>query len=349
MELAPLTWSDGHLRLLDQTRLPSEEVWLTLADHQQVATAIRSLQVRGAPAIGVAAAYGLALAAARSEASDREALLADLRSAAKDLEATRPTAVNLSWALERAMSAAEGASDAESARRAVEAEAERIQQEDVEANRRLGGLGAELLPESSTVLTHCNAGALATAGYGTALGVVRAAVEQGKRVGVVATETRPLLQGARLTTWELARDGIDCTLIVDSAAGALMRRGGVDVVVVGADRIVANGDTANKIGTYALALLASEHGLPFYVAAPTSTVDLSLADGDGIPIEERAPDEVAEVAGRRVAPEGVSVANPAFDVTPHRLVTAIITERGIARAPYDASLSALVECAEAKV
>ena len=349
MELAPLTWSDGHLRLLDQTRLPSEEVWLTLADHQQVATAIRSLQVRGAPAIGVAAAYGLALAAALSEASDREALLADLRSAAKDLEATRPTAVNLSWALERAMSAAEGASDAESARRAVEAEAERIQQEDVEANRRLGGLGAELLPESSTVLTHCNAGALATAGYGTALGVVRAAVEQGKRVGVVATETRPLLQGARLTTWELARDGIDCTLIVDSAAGALMRRGGVDVVVVGADRIVANGDTANKIGTYALALLASEHGLPFYVAAPTSTVDLSLADGDGIPIEERAPDEVAEVAGRRVAPEGVSVANPAFDVTPHRLVTAIITERGIARAPYDASLSALVECAEAKV
>ena len=349
VDLLPLTWSDGRLRLLDQTRLPSEEVWLPMAGYQQVAAAIRSLQVRGAPAIGVAAAYGLALAAGTSTTSDREALLSELRSAASELAATRPTAVNLSWALERVTRAAEAASDAAAIRQAVVEEAERIQREDIEANRELGRLGADLVRDNSTILTHCNAGALATAGYGTALGVVRAAVEQGKRVRVVATETRPLLQGARLTMWELARDSIKSTLIVDSAAGALMRRGGVDLVVVGADRIAANGDTANKIGTYALAVLAKEHGLPFYIAAPTSTIDLSLADGDGIPIEERDPDEVAEVAGRRVAPEGVAVANPAFDVTPHKFVTAIITERGIARAPYATSLNTLMERAEAKV
>ncbi len=347
--LAPIEWSDGRLRLLDQTRLPEEEVWLALADHRDVAEAIRSMRVRGAPAIGVAAAYGLALAAQVSAASDRDELLAELRAATEELAATRPTAVNLSWALRRTLVAAEVAPDAEAMRRAVLDEAQRIQREDVEANRQLGRLGAELLPQTATVLTHCNTGALATAGYGTALGVVRAAVEQGKQVRVVATETRPHLQGSRLTAWELARGGIDCTLIVDAAAGALMHRGAVDLVIVGADRVAANGDTANKIGTYTLAVLAREHSLPFYVAAPTSSIDLSLPAGDAIPIEERAPEEVTSPFGRRIAPEGTRARNPAFDVTPHELIAAIITERGIARPPYDGSLSALAaERVEAK-
>ena len=346
--IVPFLWSDGRLRLLDQTRLPEEEVWLSLSDPSEVAEAIRAMRVRGAPAIGVAAAYGLALAAASSSASDREELLAELESAARELAAARPTAVNLSWALGRVLAAAREAPDPSAVRSAVLDEAQRIQHEDVEANRRLGRLGAELVPDSAVVLTHCNTGSLATAGYGTALGVVRAAVEQGKRVRVVATETRPQLQGARLTAWELARDAIDCTLIVDSAAGALMRRGEVDLVLVGADRIAANGDTANKIGTYPLALLAREHGLPCYVAAPTSSIDLSLPTGDDIPIEERSPDEVTVIAGRRVAPEGVGVANPAFDVTPHRLIDAIITERGVARPPYETSLAGLFERVEAK-
>ena len=347
MSIAPIDWSGGRLRLLYQTRLPHEEVWLTLTDYREVAEAIRSMRVRGAPAIGVAAAYGLALAAGASRAPDRDGLLAELRAAAEELGATRPTAVNLSWALRRVLTAAEAAPDAESLRRAVLEEAQRIQREDVEANRRLGRLGAELVPDGATVLTHCNTGALATAGYSTALGVVRAAVGQGKRVRVVATETRPLLQGARLTTWELARDGIDCTLIVDSAAGALMRRGQIDLVIVGADRIAANGDVANKIGTYTLAVLAREHGLPFYVAAPTSTIDLSLSTGDDIPIEERALEEVTAPGGHRVAPDGVAAANPAFDVTPCRLIDATVTERGVARAPFTASLRSLVERVEA--
>jgi methylthioribose-1-phosphate isomerase len=348
MSIVPIAWSDGRLRLLDQTRLPQEEVWLTLSDHHQVAEAIRSMRVRGAPAIGVVAAYGLALAAAASAASDREELLAELRAAADELAATRPTAVNLSWALERALTAGQAAPDLEAVRRALLDEAQRIQREDVEANRRLGRLGAELVPDGAALLTHCNTGALATAGYGTALGVVRAAVELGKQVRVVATETRPQLQGARLTAWELARDGIDCTLIVDSAAGYLMRRGAIDLVVVGADRIAANGDVANKIGTYSLALLAREHGLPFYVAAPTSSIDLALPAGDDIPIEERSPDEVTAPGGHRIAPEGVAVANPAFDVTPHQLIAAIVTERGVARPPYTESLGALMERVEAK-
>ena len=346
--IVPLLWSDGRLRLLDQTRLPEEEVWLSLSDPSEVAEAIRAMRVRGAPAIGVAAAYGLALAAARSTSSSRDELLAELESAARELAAARPTAVNLSWALGRVLAAAREAPDTSAVRSAVLDESQRIQHEDVEANRRLGRLGAKLVPDSAVVLTHCNTGSLATAGYGTALGVVRAAVEQGKRVRVVATETRPQLQGARLTAWELARDAIDCTLIVDSAAGALMRRGEVDLVLVGADRIAANGDTANKIGTYALALLAREHGLPCYVAAPTSSIDLSLPTGDDIPIEERSPDEVTVIAGRRVAPEGVGVANPAFDVTPHRLIDAIVTERGVARPPYETSLAGLFERVEAK-
>ncbi len=346
--LAPIEWSAGRLRLLDQTRLPEEEVWLTLADHRAVAEAVRSMRVRGAPAIGVAAAYGLALAARASAASDRDGLLAELRAAADELAATRPTAVNLSWALTRTLAAAEVAPDAEALRRAVLDEAQRIQREDLEANRRLGRLGAELLPQAATVLTHCNTGALATAGYGTALGVVRAAVELGKQVRVVATETRPQLQGARLTAWELARDGIGCTLIVDAAAGALMRRGGIDLVIVGADRIAANGDTANKIGTYTLAVLAREHRLPFYVAAPTSSIDRSLPTGDAILIEERAPEEVTAPFGRRIAPEGTRARNPAFDVTPHELIAAIITERGVVRPAYGESLPVVAERVEAK-
>ena len=343
MSQGPIAWSAGTLRLLDQTRLPNDEIWLDITDHGAVAEAIRAMRVRGAPAIGVAAAYGLALAALRSTASERAALLSDLRAAAAELRATRPTAVNLSWALERALAAAERAPDAQAVRDAVVEEAQRIERDDVEANRTLGRLGAALVPDGATVLTHCNAGALAPAGSGTALGVVRGAVEAGKRLRVVATETRPLLQGARLTAWELARDGIDCTLIVDSAAGAFMRRGAVDLVITGADRIAANGDTANKFGTYALAVLAKAHGLPFYVAAPTSTIDRSLPTGDGIPIEERAPDEVTRYAGVRTTPEGVAAANPAFDVTPHELIAAIITERGVARPPYAESLAASLQ------
>jgi methylthioribose-1-phosphate isomerase len=338
---SPIEWSAGRLRLLDQTRLPDEEVWLELTDAHQVAEAILSLRVRGAPAIGVAAAYSLALAAEASAATDRDALLTDLRAVAAEVAATRPTAVNLSWALKRTITAAESAADTDAIRRAVLDEAQQIQRDDVTANRRMGHFGAQLLPDSSTVLTHCNAGWLATAGYGTALGVVRAAIEEGKRVRVVATETRPLLQGARLTAWELSRDGIECTLIVDSAAGALMRHGEIDAVIVGADRVAANGDVANKIGTYALAILARAHGLPFYVAAPTSTIDASLPAGDDIPIEERSWSEVSSL-------RGVRVTNPAFDITPNGLLSAIITERGIARSPYQRSLAGLMQPVEAR-
>jgi methylthioribose-1-phosphate isomerase len=338
MSIVPFRWQGDRLLLLDQMRLPGEERWLELADHRQLAEAIRSLRVRGAPAIGVAAAYGLALAALSSNAADRDKLLAELEADAQELAATRPTAVNLSWALRRTLAAAREASDV---RAAIVGEAQRIEREDVEANRRLGALGAELVPDGATVLTHCNAGALATAGYGTALGVVRAAVEQSKQVRVVATETRPALQGARLTAWELSQDGIPCTVIVDSAAGALMRRGEIDLVLVGADRIAANGDTANKIGTYTLATLARAHELPLYVAAPTSTIDPVCGSGDDIPIEDRPPDEITAAA-----PAGVTVANPAFDVTPHELIDAIITERGIARAPYTLSIAAQLERAE---
>ncbi len=332
--LSPIEWSDGKLRLLDQTRLPDAEVWLDITTADQIAEAIRTLRVRGAPLIGIAAAYGLALAAESSVAESPRQLLIELRRAAQELSATRPTAVNLSWALGRVLEAAQDAPDVPSMRAAVLEEARRIHEEQIDADRRLGRAGAELLPDPAVVLTHCNTGALATGGTGTALGVVRAAVEQRKRVRVIATETRPLLQGARLTAWELARDGIDCTLIVDGAAGAIMRRGDIDAVIVGADRIAANGDTANKIGTYPLALLAREHGVPFYVAAPASSIDLSLPAGDDIPIEERSPDEVTSIGGQPSAPPGVAAANPAFDVTPHRLITAIVTERGVARPPY---------------
>ena len=342
MSIEPLAWEGGRLRLLDQTELPNDEVWLELTNHTQVAEAINSMRVRGAPAIGVAGAFGLALAALSSEAADCDALLQELRSAADALIATRPTGANLSWAVKRTLAAAEDASDIESARTNALREAKAIQREDIEGNKALGRHALELVPERATFLTHCNAGALATAGYGTALGIVRAAAEAGKRVNVIVTETRPLSQGARLTAWELLRDGIDCTLIVDGAVGSLLRQGKTDLVVVGADRIAANGDTVNKIGTYNVAVLAREHGVPFYVAAPTSTIDMSIPDGDSIVIEERAAEEVTAPGGRRIAPPEVHVANPAFDVTPHELIAAIITERGIARPPYASALSEMM-------
>ena len=317
------------VRLLDQRRLPGEETWLELSSADEVGRAIRDLAVRGAPAIGVAAAYGVAVEARRGAGPAR------LREASERLARARPTAVNLAWAI-RGMSRRLGlGADA------ILAEAHAIRDEDEAACRRIGALGAPLLPPGAHVLTHCNAGALATAGYGTALGVVRAAVESGNPVSVFADETRPFLQGARLTAWELHRDGIPVTLLTDGMAGWLMARGEIACVVVGADRIAANGDVANKIGTYALAVLAEHHHLPFYVAAPWSTVDLATPDGASIPIEERASEEVVTLAGQRIAPEGVSARYPAFDVTPAALVTAIVTERGVVRPPGGDGLAAL--------
>jgi methylthioribose-1-phosphate isomerase len=323
--ISPMRWEGGVLHLLDQRRLPGEEVWVACRSEEEVADAIRRMVVRGAPAIGCAAAYGVVLAARRG---------ADLVRAIELLAATRPTAVNLFWALGRMREAAAGGPDA------LEARAIAIQEEDVAMCRAIGRHGAALVPERATILTHCNAGALATGGYGTALGVVRAAREAGKAVRVIADETRPFLQGARLTAWELAKDGIDVTLIPDAAAAFLMSRGEVACVVVGADRIAANGDVANKIGTYALALAAARHGVPFYVAAPSSTLDPAAATGADIPIEERAGDELLELAGIALAPPGVAARYPAFDITPADLVTAIITERGVARPPYTRSLRA---------
>ena len=335
-----IEWRGDKVRFLDQTLLPGQEAYIETADYRVVAAAIRELRVRGAPLIGIAAGYGLALAARNIAAADKASFLAPLQAAAQELAATRPTAVNLSWALRRLLAVAQAAGP-EEARAALLQEALRIHREDVEANRRLGAYGAELLAPSAVVLTHCNTGWLATGGHGTALGVVRSAWEQGKLSRVYTTETRPLLQGARLNAWELARDGIPVTLIADSAAGSILQRGEVSAVIVGADRIAANGDLANKIGTYALAVLARENRVPFYVAAPTSSIDLSLAKGEQIPIEERPPQELTAFAGLTVAPEGIAAANPAFDVTPNRYLTAIITEKGVARPPYVESLAAL--------
>jgi methylthioribose-1-phosphate isomerase len=337
-----VAWEDGVVVMIDQRRLPSEEVFLRCRDHHEVAAAIRDMAIRGAPAIGVAAALGLALGA-RASRNEGAALRAEWTDMCSELAATRPTAVNLFWAIERMRRrfdsvAAQGGA---MLRAALLDEALAIQREDLEACRRLGDLGAELLPAEARVLTHCNAGALATAGYGTALGVIRSAARLGKVKAVFADETRPWLQGARLTAWELLQDGIPATLIADNMAGHLMARGEINAVVVGADRIAANGDVANKIGTYTVAVLAREHGIPFYVAAPVSTFDLATPTGRDIPIEERPADEVTHVAGRRVAPEGVRVRNPAFDVTPHRYVTAIVCERGVARPPLAESLRAL--------
>ncbi|MBI4300841.1 MAG: S-methyl-5-thioribose-1-phosphate isomerase [Chloroflexi bacterium] len=336
-----MQWAGGKLRLLDQTRLPHEEVYLDLESHEDVARAIREMRVRGAPAIGVAAAYGIALGAAGIVTDDPDLFHSRLDAVCETLLATRPTAVNLAWAVQRMRRVAAAKAPA-TARQALLAEAQAIEAEDEVSNRRLGTYGAALLPASATVLTHCNAGSLATAGYGTALGVLRAAREQGKQVRVYADETRPLLQGARLTAWELQRDGFCVTLITDSMAGYFIHKGIIDCVIVGADRIAANGDVANKIGTYALAVLAKENRVPFYVAAPTSTIDLATPSGDDIPIEERSPEEVTRVLETPIAPQGVKAANPAFDVTPAQYVTAIITEHGIARPPYMRSLAMIV-------
>jgi methylthioribose-1-phosphate isomerase len=334
--IAPLRWSGDRLVLLDQTRLPGEEVERVCARWEEVAEAIRALVVRGAPAIGVAAAFGLGLAARQSAATTFEELLADLETASKGLAATRPTAVNLFWALERMRRTALAARHVPLAevRTRLETEAQAILDEDVAGNRAIGSHGAELVPPGARILTHCNAGALATAGYGTALGVVRAAHAAGRVALVWVDETRPVMQGSRLTAWECVRDGIPHRLVADVVAASLMGRGEVDLVVTGADRIAANGDTANKIGTYALAVLARHHGVPFYVAAPWSTIDPSLTSGLQIPIEERDPREVRGVADRLTAPAASPVYNPAFDVTPGALITAIITERGIYRPPY---------------
>lgn len=330
----PIAWQDGALRILDQTRLPREVTFLQTRDYREVISAIERLQVRGAPLIGIAGAYALALAA--QTAASPEAL----RAAASEIAAARPTAVNLAWAVQRCLTASESSSSQDTAA-VLLAEAQAIHQEERASNLSMGRLGAELLPADASILTHCNTGSLATGGSGTALGVIRAARDAGRLRQVYATETRPLLQGARLTAWELQRDGIPCQLIADSAAGQLLRRGDIDAVVVGADRIAANGDVANKIGTYSLAVLARENGVPFYVAAPTSTIDLSLTSGDLIPIEERASSEVTSFAGQAVAPDGAEAENPAFDVTPSAYVSAIITENGVARPPYEASLAAV--------
>ena len=340
-----LRWSDDGVVLLDQRRLPAEEVYLTLSSVEEVARAIETLAVRGAPAIGCAAALGLARAAVTSGARDVAALRAELAFASERLARTRPTAVNLFWALGRmgvaaARAAAVPGADPGSVAAALVAAAQALLDEDLRTCVALGQAGAALLPDGARVLTHCNAGALATAGYGTALGVVRAAVAAGRRVSVLADETRPVLQGARLTAWELARDGIPVTVITDGMAGHLMGRGEVDLVMVGADRIAANGDVANKIGTYALAVLARAHALPFYVAAPLSTFDPATPSGDAIPLEERGREEIASLAGHALLPEGVPVRHPAFDVTPAALVTAVVTERGVARPPFAETLAA---------
>lgn len=332
------------LELLDQTKLPAEITYIKCDDYRAVASAIKCLAVRGAPAIGAAAAYGLVLAAGRIKANSKEEFLAGVGAAARELNATRPTAVNLSWALTRLLKKAQDAhtEDPEALKGVLLAEAHDIFREDLSGNHRIGVYGQSFIPREGRVLTHCNAGALATAGYGTALGVIRAARDAGKKVSVYAGETRPLLQGARLTALELLQDNIPVTLITDNMAGFLMAQGKVDLVITGADRIAANGDVANKIGTYGLAVMAKAHDIPFYVAAPVSTVDLSLASGDDIPIEERDYTEVTHHGGRPLAPAGVKVWNPAFDVTPNSLVTAIITDRGVVRPPYSENLKKII-------
>jgi methylthioribose-1-phosphate isomerase len=335
-----IEWTTDGVVMIDQTRLPREEVFVTCRTYTDVADAIRTMIIRGAPAIGVAAAMGVALGALQSGDLER-----DMPVICDALAQTRPTAVNLFWGIERMKQVYASVRDSSVAeiRERLIAEAKLIREEDIAINQAIGKNGAELVPDGKTVLTHCNAGALATAGYGTALGVIRAAVEAGKKIDVFADETRPFLQGARLTAWELQRDGIQTTLITDNMAGHFLKSGRIGCVVVGADRIAANGDVANKIGTYGVAVLAKENNVPFYVAAPISTLDLTLSSGDQIPIEERASNEVTHVHGIAMAPEGIAVANPAFDVTPNRYVSGIITERGVARAPYEESLRRLAQ------
>ena len=338
-------WTKDGVRMLDQRLLPSEETYLMLRSYDEVAEAIRKMVIRGAPAIGVAAAMGIALGASQSVGTSVADLEDDLTYICDVMSKTRPTAVNLFWAIERMRATFERnkrLNDVEAIKKALVAEAHAIFDEDIAANRAIGRHGGPLLPDNATVLTHCNAGALATAGdYGTALGVIRGARDAGKKIAVIADETRPFLQGLRLTAWELAKDDIPVTVITDNMAGHVMKSGKVDAVVVGADRIAANGDTANKIGTYMVAVLAREHSVPFYVAAPMSTLDLSLASGEEIPIEERDAMEVTHIREHQLAPDGVKVQNPAFDVTPHQFITAIITDKGVARPPYIESLKNL--------
>src|SRR5450432_3277407 len=338
-----LEWTDHGVRFIDQTKLPTEEVYVTCKTHEQVADVIRNMVVRGAPAIGVAAAMGIALGVSNSKAETPGDLKRDLDQICDLIGKTRPTAVNLFWAIRRMQEKYERIRirPIPQIKRELIEEAQRMHAEDIAANQAMGRHGATLMPSSGGVLTHCNAGALATAGYGTALGVIRAAIEAGKKIHVYADETRPFLQGSRLTAWELMKDNIPTTVISDNMAGVMMSQGKIGAIVVGADRIAANGDVANKIGTYTVAILAKEHGIPFYVAAPFSTIDLATPDGSTIPIEQRNPAEVTHIAGKQMTPDGVSVENPAFDVTPAKYVAAIITEKGIARAPYDKSLQAL--------
>ena len=340
-----IEWAGDKIVMIDQRKLPLELVVVEFADYREVARAIREMYIRGAPAIGAAAAFGLALAAQQSQATTADGLLADLEVAAGVIRATRPTAVNLFWAIDRMLSAARASTQGEVAGivRDLVREAQRIADEDVAINRRIGAHGATLIGDGFNILTHCNAGALATVDYGTVLGVVRSAHEQGKRIHVWVDETRPRLQGAQLTAWELMRDNIPMTLIADNAAGHLMRTGRVDIVLVGSDRTAANGDVANKVGTYKLGVLAKENGIPFYAVLPTSTLDLSVPTGDDIPIEERDAVEVTHVRDCQIAPDGVRVLNIAFDVTPHRYVTGIVTENGIAYPPYRQSLQRMVE------
>ncbi|MFC2056605.1 S-methyl-5-thioribose-1-phosphate isomerase [Chloroflexota bacterium] len=334
MDYLPVEWLGNRVKILDQTGLPQEEVYLELTSYQDIASAIAELRIRGAPAIGVAGAYGIALGALKIESSTEGDFLKEFRQVSRTIAGTRPTARNLFRAVERMEQVAKAGKDVEEIKRALVEEAARIHSEEAEATRKLSQFGAGLINDGFTILTHCNTGPLATTGYGTALGVIIQAKEQGKRIKVFATETRPLLQGARLTTWELQKAGIPVTLITDSMAGYFISRGEVDCIIVGADRITANGDTANKIGTYTLAVLAKENSVPFYVAVPITTIDPSMASGKEIPIEQRRSDEVTHIQGVGIAPEGIEAANPAFDVTPHKYITAIITERGIVREPF---------------
>jgi len=346
-----IEWTDEGIRMLDQRLLPVEEKYLMLRSYEEVAEAIKKMIIRGAPAIGVAAAMGLALGASQSVGTSVADVRDDFDYMCKVMSATRPTAVNLFWAIERMRKVfaeqEKTTEDPEVIKDSLIVEAKKIFDEDIQANRALGRFGGELLSDGDTVLTHCNAGALATAGdYGTALGVVRGAIDAGKHIAVIADETRPFLQGLRLTAWELAKDNIPVTVITDNMAGHVMKSGKINAVVVGADRIAGNGDAANKIGTYMVAVLAKQHGIPFYVAAPISTLDLSLKSGDEIPIEERDSKEVTHIKNQQLAPDGVNVRNPAFDVTPNELIAAIITDKGVARPPFVESLRGLVEKGE---
>jgi methylthioribose-1-phosphate isomerase len=342
MNHLPIEWLGDRVRIIDQTRLPREEVYLEIDDYRELAAAIAELKIRGAPAIGIAGAYAAVLGALKLKTANTSKFLDKLNSIINEIATTRPTARNLFSALERLKSIVTGGGDSETIRQALVNEAIKIHSEEAEATARISQYGAELIEDGWTILTHCNTGPLATSGYGTALGIIIKAGEQGKNIRVFADETRPLLQGARLTTWELQKAGIPVTLITDSMAGHLMNTGKVNCVVTGADRIATNGDAANKIGTYTLAVLAHENGIPFYIAAPTSTFDLSITTGREIPIEERKPEEVTQIQGVLIAPEGVAAVNPAFDVTPQRHITAIITEKGIIRPPYSENIKTLI-------